>query len=609
MIELKNSRTTYLGKASGGDKYALDAFIGAVQMREPEGQWQDIKPRLVRDDDGWHAEGVPYYAEIKDDGSRLFCPDRNERSKYLRLPGAALFSGLTREIVSNPGKLDNLLLPNQITMPAEWGEIRIIYSNTGMHFEILFRQSPPKARFGKDSPRILLDAEMLGLDLEQLLKSGNGIGVPRPRLIASNAELLSSENQEKWLDWSYKNGQLELGFDFGDLPFPILLKNTTIDVQVGAGANDGQRHSGTNGFRTTSDISVGYYNSPGYYHMHSFQRFLNITYSGTVDVSYISVYRLDHSNNQHLIIYGEDADNPAAPASAAEFDALPLTTASVAWTAAITSGWNNSPSLNTIFAELQDSYTISGDAVTVIVKNDGSTTPKYIRYHGYDSSTAGAPKLHIEYTSGGVTAMTSAETASGADGSLLLAAAVEADTGSGLDGKSDYPAALLSGPETGNGTDTASLPAALSGVLETGTGSELASLTMDSTALQASDYGGGIEAIVSRWLETTETGLSGESMAVTAALSRLESGAGLDAAMSTILTGDSGAGSELGALQKTALSGDAGAARDAMKSLIKTAGSASDMRLSGRRGQEKIVSGQERTPSKQIKKPSKGVNL
>jgi GH24 family phage-related lysozyme (muramidase) len=75
------------------------------------------------------------------------------------------------------------------------------------------------------------------------------------------------------------------------------------------------------------------------------------------------------------------------------------------------------------------------------------------------------------------------------------------------------------------------------------------------------------------------------------------------------LTGDSGAGSELGALQKTALSGDAGAARDAMKSLIKTAGSASDMRLSGRRGQEKIVSGQERTPSKQIKKPSKGVNL
>jgi hypothetical protein len=54
MIEIKNSKTTYLGKASGGDRYALDAFIGAVQMGEPEGLWQDIKPCLVRDADGWH---------------------------------------------------------------------------------------------------------------------------------------------------------------------------------------------------------------------------------------------------------------------------------------------------------------------------------------------------------------------------------------------------------------------------------------------------------------------------------------------------------------------------------------------------------------------------
>src|SRR4030042_5761179 len=100
MIELKNSRTTYLGRASGGDKYTLDGFIGAVQMREPGGQWQDIKPCLVRDAGGWHIDNAPYYAEIRDDGSRLFCPVRNERGKYLRLPSIALFSGLPRNILN-----------------------------------------------------------------------------------------------------------------------------------------------------------------------------------------------------------------------------------------------------------------------------------------------------------------------------------------------------------------------------------------------------------------------------------------------------------------------------------------------------------------------------
>jgi hypothetical protein len=43
MIELKSSITTYPGKASGGDKYSRDAFTGAVQMREPAGQWQNMK--------------------------------------------------------------------------------------------------------------------------------------------------------------------------------------------------------------------------------------------------------------------------------------------------------------------------------------------------------------------------------------------------------------------------------------------------------------------------------------------------------------------------------------------------------------------------------------
>jgi hypothetical protein len=206
--------------------------------------------------------------------------------------------------------------------------------------------------------------------------------------------------------------------------------------------------------------------------------------------------------------------------------------------------------------------------------------------------------------------LTSPETGSGSEFALLLAAlAGVGETGSGSDARTDYPTATLISPESGSGGDVAALPAAVLYGVETGLGSDLAVVGMESTALNASDYGGGLEAVIARWLEAGETGLSAEASAVIAALTSLESGVGLDTAAATILAGDGGAGLELGILVKTALSGDDGNGCDALKSLLIIAGSASDMRLSQRRGQEKIPSSQERTPSKQSRKPSKGVNI
>jgi hypothetical protein len=123
MIDLKNSKTTCIGKASGGNKYALDAFIGAVQMVDPVYGLQDIRPRLVRDADGWHIEGAPYYAEVKDNGDRLFCPDKYERSKYIRFPNVALFSGLSKSLSTSKSVLDGELLVNKIVMPTDYGSL------------------------------------------------------------------------------------------------------------------------------------------------------------------------------------------------------------------------------------------------------------------------------------------------------------------------------------------------------------------------------------------------------------------------------------------------------------------------------------------------------
>lgn len=390
-MQLKNSKHIFHGKALGRERHTVNGYIGAVQMCEPEGKWQDIKPRLVRDTDGWHVEGAPYHAEIKDDGSRLFCPDRNEKSKYLRLPTVPIFLGLKRDIATSPTKLDGQLLPNRVVMPTAWGEIRIVFANTGMKFQMLFRKAPPM-------DRILLDYDAMGLDIAALLKSKHGLGIPQPRLL----ELGAGRIVERMLDWSLKRGQLELGFDLSGLRFPVLLQNTTIDEQVDASARDGYQFDNVLFSTTTTSVDVGKH-ADGFVG-NAFANFQNITISqfGQIDVSYVS-----HSDNNSdaealTTLYFEDAQDPAAPTSEAEMDAA---VANVGATGVNWDGdpgpnqFNNSPSVNPALQENVDAYAHSNHALQVIHVDRGSANGKAQHYVQEDfQEGASAPKIHIEWS-------------------------------------------------------------------------------------------------------------------------------------------------------------------------------------------------------------------
>lgn len=182
----------------------------------------------------------------------------------------------------------------------------------------------------------------------------------------------------------------------GDLIF-----DPTIDETVGSGANDGQRFTGSSGFSASAGFCyVGYMNNAAYYNCHIFQRWTGITMSGTVDVMYIQIQGAnDTTGSATLKVYGVDEDNPAAPTSAAEFDADTLTTASVDWDGTWTDGvWEQSPSLVSIGQEWVDTYTISNDAIMLQVKNDGGTGWNANSHRHYDAGSQYAAKLHIEYT-------------------------------------------------------------------------------------------------------------------------------------------------------------------------------------------------------------------
>ncbi len=562
MIELKNSKIQYLGKASGRDRYMLEAFIGAVQMRELGDKWQDIVPKLARDSDGWHVEGAPYYAEIKDSGERLFSPDFRERSKFLRLPSPALFKDLPRSAIINPAKINNEPVFNQITLPTDWGEYRIIFSNTGMHFEVLFNKAPPSEVFGKDSPRILLDAETVGFDIEKLLTSKSGLGVPRPRLITEDIEALQSEAQERWLDWNFKNGQLELGFDFGNLPFPILLKNTTVDVQIGAGEDDGYVKT-DGGFDNSGSISVAGGTSGGAHDYNSFYRLTGVTIpqGSTISVCYISVYEFSSSPEAQTKIYLEKAQNPDAVTSYADYISRTLTSAGTDWDGDPgDAGWHDSPSLVAPMQELVDAYGLSNQAVQVMHKDDGDWVNAYQCFRTYDYNSTRGVKLHIEYTAGGATSKTATETGAGADASSLLANILKGDAVGGSEGIKGRGVALK---DDGVGADT--LTTFFAGLLagEAGSGIEQSTLT-SLVAKFSAEAGSGID--------TTD---------LTAQLASTETGTGAD---NGVIPG-----------QKNLFDGDGGVAADALKALIGISATGSDIKLPGHQSHVRI--------------PSKGVNL
>jgi len=390
MLTLKNSRTTSLGNG----RFALDCFIGAVQMSEDGQAWQDIKPYLVRDTSGWHIDGAPYYAEFKDDGTRLFCPDRNERSKYFRLPAIPLFTGLTRNVLSSPTKLDGQLLPDRIVMPVEWGEIRIIFTNTGMKFEVLFAEAPPEQLNGK----FTFDVDLAGLDILTLLSAKQGVGIPRPRLVDSK-----EEPEQRPLDWSYKDGQLELGFDLTGLKFPVILKNTTLEVQVGAGTDDA--YESDSGSVPTNDW-IRIYTAPAatYPRKSGGMKFNGVTVpQGTVpSVAYYQGYpSISGLNNIHCTIHLNDVDNANDFSTEADVEDR-AKTSGVDWEedSLTLNQYHSSPSIVTPCTELfgRGGWS-SGNSLAIL--EIAKTSGGYCIWSDVDNDSSNAPKLHIEYTAGG----------------------------------------------------------------------------------------------------------------------------------------------------------------------------------------------------------------
>lgn len=392
-VELINQRTESNKKYSlGGNSYAIEATTGAIHYKNDRSNeretWKEIDTTISN-------QGVvttaPYDLQVYLDGLPGFHYVSKESGEFdVRIKEARLDS--LNGIRAPPNtKVKPVIEGNTVTWYDYYPDVDVVLTafNSGVSLNRIIK-----------SPTAPLEYDVTVTEVEK------GAAKLMPLKPATDAEGQLIKMEEKpSLDGRTETLKLEVIESIGEvkaIKYPIL-DATVVDVQVGAGGDDGRRFTGTGGFTAgqTSDL-VGYWNNAYYYHMHSFHRFTGVTIAGTIDVSYVSVYGRNSVGTPLLKVHFVDEDNPAAPTSAAEFDADALTSG-VDWDGAWNSGaWNNSPSLNTPVQELVDAYTIDTDAVMVQIKNDGGTLAKYNEWTAYETTgNVKGLKLYIEYTEGG----------------------------------------------------------------------------------------------------------------------------------------------------------------------------------------------------------------
>jgi hypothetical protein len=172
-----------------------------------------------------------------------------------------------------------------------------------------------------------------------------------------------------------------------------------LESRVYATADDGTNWVG-------QEFSTGYCRAGTWYGttMSCYFRWLGITIPvSTINAAYIKCSGYDTAGSPKMKIYGADSDNPSAPTTAAQYTGIAVTTAAVDWDVNFNTGvkdGNQSPDIATVIQELVNSYTISNEALMLLLKDDGSAigSDNYNIAFDYTNETSWATLLRVEFT-------------------------------------------------------------------------------------------------------------------------------------------------------------------------------------------------------------------
>lgn len=174
-------------------------------------------------------------------------------------------------------------------------------------------------------------------------------------------------------------------------------RGTTLNLQVGAGGDDG----GTIGGSFSSSRSTDRLGNPSPSICHCFFRFAGVSgLSGvTVDSATLKPYISFAEQTITTAAYCNAAESPVAPTTGSQFNALALTTANAPRTGAFTIGQRNDYDITAPAQEIADTY--DPTAILVVVKDAGSSPGGYANITSYNGNPSLSCQLDIDYTEGG----------------------------------------------------------------------------------------------------------------------------------------------------------------------------------------------------------------
>ncbi len=174
-----------------------------------------------------------------------------------------------------------------------------------------------------------------------------------------------------------------------------------LDLQIGASEDDKTLQNGTT-LASAGALLIAGHNSGEYWHTSLRFTGAAIPQGATIETAYLIFTAFANKSEVDVLtnIYGADEDDPATPASAADFLARPRTAATLwdnlpSWT---TDTEYQSPELKVIVQAIVDRPGFAGDAMLFFWEDDGSSDPNAARWwHSYDSDPLKATKLYAEY--------------------------------------------------------------------------------------------------------------------------------------------------------------------------------------------------------------------
>lgn len=178
--------------------------------------------------------------------------------------------------------------------------------------------------------------------------------------------------------------------------------STTLNLQVGASADDAYEADDNTGFNSTGVLVVSIANTVAASRYNGGMRFSNvlIPQGATIISAVLEVYSIGTVNDDSAVdIFCNDVDNAVNFSTDPDVTSRVRTTATVSDnTDSVGTGWYAFPDISSVVQEVIDrAGWASGNAFVVLVDGQ-STVNKDFRYRSYDGSAANAAKLTIVYT-------------------------------------------------------------------------------------------------------------------------------------------------------------------------------------------------------------------